>query len=625
MSAKLAPEWLLAWLRAPRGTSPKTRMPNLWPAPLEPASKVPEPAGSPAHADWLSLRASETVAVAAFLYERSEEPSLRPGTAPGTRPLRETVTALDPGAVAGASAALGRQMFEGYGCQGCHTRHAEDVPGEPVPDAWRVRERDAAPTLASIGLKTTPSWLYYWLQKPSRYWAGAAMPDLRLSDLEAASLALYLATLKSPLPDPAPVTAAEAASVRDPAARRAEVPCEAAGGALLPRADCGAKLVAERGCFGCHRIAGFDELAHIAPDLGGFAKKDPSTLDFAYALADPDLQTVETFAALKLDAPRIFARDRILLRMGDFDVSPQEIRALLVFLAGLTPDRPNAAFDPMARPAYAAPVRGRELVEGLACRGCHVIEGRGADLDGFRTAALADDAQARAPVLDGEGLRVTPTWLYAFLRTPGDNGVRPWLHPEWVWPGRAHEEGAFALRMPSYALGDDDLTALVRYWSAWDGQRYPYEAPAVPARSAEEQAWAEKVMTSAQAANCMSCHYVGTLPAGAGRDLASLAPDLGKARGRLRPEWVKAWLLGPKAFQPHTRMPSLWASASDLRPDDAALFPGEPDPFRSPAPAWGVAPAFEALPNEAQIELVRDFVFALPAGGPFPRGVAAPP
>ncbi|MCC6522161.1 MAG: hypothetical protein IT373_05825 [Polyangiaceae bacterium] len=194
-----------------------------------------------------------------------------------------------------------------------------------------------------------------------------------------------------------------------------------------------------------------------------------------------------------------------------------------------------------------------------------------------------------------------------------------------MWPGRAHEEGAFALRMPSYALGADALTALVRYWSAWDGQRYPYEAPAVPAPSAEQQGWAEKVMTSAQAANCMSCHYVGTLPAGAGRDLASLAPDLGKARGRLRPEWVKAWLLGPKAFQPHTRMPSFWASASDLRPDDAALFPGEPDPFRSPAPAWGVAPAFEALPNEAQIELVRDFVFALPAGGPFPRAVAAPP
>ena len=65
-----------------------------------------------------------------------------------------------------------------------------------------------------------------------------------------------------------------------------------------------------------------------AAELGGFAKKDITTLDFGYAIPDHHLQTTETFATLKLDSPRIYRRDRIELKMGDFDLSPREIRSL---------------------------------------------------------------------------------------------------------------------------------------------------------------------------------------------------------------------------------------------------------------------------------------------------------
>ena len=63
--------------------------------------------------------------------------------------------------------------------------------------------------------------------------------------------------------------------------------------------DCGARVVEQLGCYGCHRISGFDLAAPIGPELTGFAKKDVSTLDYGYAISDHHMQTTETFATLK--------------------------------------------------------------------------------------------------------------------------------------------------------------------------------------------------------------------------------------------------------------------------------------------------------------------------------------
>src|SRR5207248_10821697 len=83
ISAKVKPEWLLTWIRYPRGFRGKTSMPNLWPQPLDPASKVPYQPGSPEHDKWKQDRSDETVAIASFLYERAENPPLTAGSASG--------------------------------------------------------------------------------------------------------------------------------------------------------------------------------------------------------------------------------------------------------------------------------------------------------------------------------------------------------------------------------------------------------------------------------------------------------------------------------------------------------------------------------------------------------------
>jgi mono/diheme cytochrome c family protein len=613
VAAKVKPEWLLTWLRKPRGWRAKTSMPNLWPRPLDPASKLPYPPGSPEHGKWKAQRAEETIAVAAFLLERGENPSTLPGANANAKPLSQTIAGY--ASVDGANKELGKQVFESYGCQGCH---ATVEGGTKLPEAWRKRERDIAPTLSNLSAKTNADWIAYWVEDPSRYWHGSAMPKLRLSRVEAASVAQYLMSLSAKPHAPAEVTPAEVKRVTDAKARNAVAPCTVAAGQPMSLVDCGARVVEQRGCYGCHQISGFDLAAPIGPELTGFGKKDVSTLDYGYAISDHHMQTTETFATLKLDSPRIYSRDRIELKMGDFDMSAEEIRAVVVFLKGTVPSKPTEKFDPTKRPGYADALKGRELVRDLNCAGCHKIEGRGADIDGWRLAALIKDPQRRAPWLDGEGARVQPEWLFNFLREPKANGIRPWLHPDWAYGDNVPAD-KMALRMPSFNLTAEQWTSIVRYFATWDRQAYPFQVPKVTERDSQEKLWAVKNMNSTQTGNCLSCHYYEDFPKERARgDLAKMAPNLNNARNRLRPAWVKQWLLRPHSYLSYTKMTAFFASVD--RPKDAALWPKENDPFLSPpAVGWdNTLPSFRKVLPEEQAELLRDFLYQIPDGSPWP-------
>jgi cytochrome c551/c552 len=614
LTAKVSPDWILQWLRDPRGWRAKTSMPNLWPKPLDPASKRPLPPGSPEYAKWEAQMREETVAVAAFLVEHSEKPETRPGSSKDLQPLKPKVQGYAD--VPGATAEKGKRVFEAYGCQGCHARSDNDTADEKLPDPWRSRERDAAPTLSNMGSKTTADWIAYWVEDPTRYWHGTKMPSLRLTREEAASVGKYIASLKSAPPDPAEVDKADVDIVNDPAKRTEKIECGVASDQKMSRVECGERLIGYYGCFGCHQISGFEKSAPVAPELSGFAKKDVTTLDFGYAIADHHLQTTETFATLKLDSPRIYRRDRIELKMGDFDMSPREIRALTVFLKGLVTVRPKTAYNPAAHPEYAAPLVGRQLVEDYNCMGCHVLENKGGDIDAFREAQLSADGQARAPYLNGEGARVQPEWLFSFLRDPGKLGIRPWLHPEWAY-GKEVPDDKYALRMPTFPLSHEQVTAIVRYFATWDGQDYPYQAPHVNELSEPQKLYALTHMIAPDAANCLSCHYQGDFPVERGKtELAKMAPDFNMVSSRLRPEWVKQWLLKPQNWMPYTKMTAFWATVD--RPKDAP-WPSESDPFLSPVPVWNKVPDFPQVTTEQQVEMVRDFLFGLPKGAVFPK------
>ncbi len=605
IGAKLEPAWLLNWLRHPRSLRPKTNMPKLWPRPLDPASKRPVQPGSRAHAAWKKERDDETLAMAAYLIERSSEA--------GRTTLQEKIRGY--AMVEGATAKRGKLLFERTGCQGCHAVSH----GAELPEAWRNRERDLVPTLSDLAAKTSADWIAYWLEDPSRYAPSTLMPSLRLTRIDAASIAQYLVSLSPPPAATNKPMAAELATLADPAKRAQSMPCEPAGGRTVSRVACGEKLIRQRGCAGCHRISGFEDAAPIGPELSGFADKEASTLDFGYAITDHHLQTSDTFATLKLDAPRIYERDRIRLKMGDFDLSAAEIRALVVFLKGLVRAKPRAAFDPNKRAGYAQVQRGLKLIADLNCRGCHRLNGSGADIDGFREALLIQDPQRRAPWLDTEGARVQSDWLFDYLRDPEANAVRPWFNPQWAW-GDQVPDSKLALRMPSYELSDEARTALVRYFARSDQQSYPFQAPRVGQLSKDERHYVLANMSSAETGNCLSCHFYGAFPVARGQDeLTKMAPNIAAMADRLRPEWVKLWLLNPQNVLPYTRMLAFFASVD--RPKQAHMWPKQPDPFLSPpARGWAaVLPGFRSVTGEEQATLVRDFLFSIPPNTPWPE------
>ena len=290
----------------------------------------------------------------------------------------------------------------------------------------------------------------------------------------------------------------------------------------------------------------------------------------------------------------------------------------MTFLKGLVNGKPKPTYAPDQHPEYAAALAGRQLVEDYNCRACHVIEEHGADIDAQRSGQLAADVQARAPYLNGEGMRVQPEWLFGFLRDPGKNGIRPFLHPEWAYGEGKVPDDKLALRMPTFNFNEEQVTAIVRYFASWDGQEYPYEAAKANELSEKEKLYALTHMISTEDANCLSCHFQGQFPVDRGlSELGKMAPNLNMVARRLRPEWVKAWLLRPGNWLPYTKMTGFWATKD--RPKEAALWPSETDPFASDTPAWHKVPGPEGVTSEQQAEMVRDFLFSLPPDAVFPK------
>src|SRR5206468_6637613 len=61
----------------------------------------------------------------------------------------------------------------------------------------RASRFDHGPDLANVGSKTTVEWLFSWLKDPKSYNPQTRMPNLRLTDQEAADIATYLGGQKA--------------------------------------------------------------------------------------------------------------------------------------------------------------------------------------------------------------------------------------------------------------------------------------------------------------------------------------------------------------------------------------------------------------------------------------------
>lgn len=468
----------------------------------------------------------------------------------------------------------GQELVESVGCLGCHM--VGDYEAAEEFDANTARfsgYRHHGPNLEGVGSKVTADWLYTWVQNPTHYWADTVMPDLRLTDGEAADITAYLMTLTHAEFDDAAIPAIDA-ELRDEVALeylQQQLPSQMAAERLASMDDAakqnylGERLIGRYGCSGCHVIPGFENAGRIGTSLSEWGSKAVARLDFGLLDLPHDRRA---FLEQKLRAPRSYdeGRERTsqeLLKMPNFDLTDDEIDAIAVAVLGFTDQEMTTEALPAETPKRLAVLAGQAIADKYNCRGCHVLEDHGgairpviaeAKLDSGEVASLAAGMVFGPPNLKSQGARTQPDWLYRFFTAP--TTVRPWLN----------------VRMPTFDFTDEELNALTAYFASLDDVPYPFESVFTTAHEYPADLVREGALLAADqrgSLQCFSCHFQGSQRPRV--QSTQWAPDMALAAERLRPEWINRWIKDPQSLQPGTNMPQFYASLEPGRGYWAAL------------------------------------------------------
>jgi cytochrome c2 len=569
ITAKTTPEWMARWIKNPKAFRPSTRMPRLFGL------------SNQQREEDRKREDAEILGIVAYLTSKSERLAYPP--LPGR-----------------GDAGHGAELVRSIGCMGCHAIEANEVEpavlqarnrleaADPIP--W---ERRFGPDLSRVGSKLRPEWVFQWVQNPHAYNPATRMPNLRLSRQEALDVTAYLMTLR----DDSPSTQRVEAPRPQPQARDGalmayltqRMPPEDAQAHLASLNDrerdieLGQRTIARYGCFGCHLIPGFEKTPPIGVDLSEEGSKPASLLFFGFV--DIEHNSPAWFFQ-KLKDPRSFDQGKEAafydrLRMPNFEFTDEQAAAVTTVLQGLTKEKVPLESIRRLSARDQAVEAGRRLVQHYNCRGCHVYEGRGAAIHGLIARNLMadqgvseDEARSLAPsyappILDGEGDKVQPDWLFGFLKGP--TPIRPWLK----------------VRMPTFGFDDGQTDALVHHFAAAAGRLFPFQTlPEAPPPAPILHA--AQTMFGPDYFNCWNCHQQGARkPQGPPE---GWAPDLMLAHTRLNPDWIARWIENPQKLMPGTRMPTFY----------------DPEDMQGSAP-----PDVLGGNPQRQIEALRDYVFTL--------------
>jgi cytochrome c2 len=513
IAGKTNPGWAYKWIEAPRKFHPTTWMPHFF---------LQENTITPAN---LKRQHVEINAIVSYLWAKSERP------------------AYDDVAVPAGDAAHGKQLFETVGCGGCHILDAKAKRDDYFPLINRLH----GPNLVNTGSKVSRGWLYAWIKNPKQYFPDTNMPNLRLTDQEAADITAYLLDAPNHNRDYENVALpAIDRGVRDNLAlvylqnlytmdrSRQKL-------AAMPEAErnvyLGEQTIGKYGCYGCHDIKGFENTKPIGTELTTEGTKPIHQLDFGHVHEVP--HTRHDWILNKLLRPRMWdegkeaAKDyNELLKMPNFGLSEREATAVLANVMGFTKETALATRRAGGDPRTASLAEGRKLITRYNCQGCHLIEGYGRAIK----SQIGNNEASLPPNLAAEGARVQGNWLFSYLHDPSRVKMRPWL----------------TVRMPTFGFTDDQANTVISYFEARE-QRPPFlsEPPTPDPRSL---AVGGVVFGMLQ---CSRCHPTTVQPAQAAS--GDLAPSLLMAHDRLRYDWVPLWIQDPQTWVPGTRMPNFFS------------------------------------------------------------------
>jgi cytochrome c2 len=165
--------------------------------------------------------------------------------------------------------------------------------------------------------------------------------------------------------------------------------------------DVGRELVTHFGCYGCHTIEqpAFTGLRKAGPALTRIAGK--TTAEWAYRWIEAPREFHPTTFM-----PHFFGQENV--RRAEYRQSERaEIAGIVAYL-----------WEKSERPQYPPPppgdaAAGKRLFETVGCAGCHVLDGK-AKRDDF----FPQINRLHGPNLVRTGSKVSPGWLYAWVRNP---------------------------------------------------------------------------------------------------------------------------------------------------------------------------------------------------------------
>lgn len=551
---KVKAEWITAWIKDPKTFRPTTLMPDF------------------------RFSDEESQAIAAYLWQHADEKGLY-----GEMP------ALDE-----EQLAQGDFLFEQVGCMACHT-YGQDKP------------RGFAPNLARISEKINYGYLVEWIMNPKDKEPLTRMPSLRLNREKAGLVAGYLINKTGK---------GDAKEWLTDRAWLEDKDKSVAGEALIRRYGCfGCHEI--KGMEGLGKIG--TELSAIGSksvtlfDFGLLEKKILGEAGLNHVTENVG-KARQSWLQAKLHDPRQFDEGKYKkpedrLKMPDFGLKEAEMESLVVMLTGLREEKLPEKYVARLTEKERWITEGKRLIGKYNCMGCHQFDldrlHLTGDIEASGMVKLEEDAgiyfqlwedneklgrkagetvlienqqimdmekasggdiapgiieyhvdteglvpeEARVftpPLLYGEGKKVRPEWLFGFLKEPFD--LRPWLD----------------IKMSAFSLPDDEATSLARFFAVKDEEEYPYEYIAETtkwyievkeAKSPDYLAAAKRLFESKDV-NCILCHVKGEkMPEG---DKTGWAPDLLLAKRRLKPDWIKRWLLDPQSIQPGTKMPKFF-------------------------------------------------------------------
>jgi len=397
VAAKLEADFMQSWISGPKKFRPTTWMPQIFHLENYAADEVvvkSEYGGKDGRdimgQEWND---SAVAAISAFIMESSGEFD------------------LGPIPVAGDSE-RGREVFRVSGCLACHNvaPYGEPHPLNRDPALERTGENEHGPNLRGVATKVTAEWLYSWIKDPQKYWGETRMPNLRLTDQDAADITSYMMEDPDGIFTEVPEGWEPAASPYDVETLREQArwfftrvgrvalearfngedpdfPWDDEGALLLA---VGEKYVRHQGCYSCHDVSGMENEMPIGVELSNWGSKTVDKLEWGsmadvfakrHGWSQDDRDEFshyrEGWLEQKLGEPRSYDRDKLKnptekLRMPWFEFEPEQIRSIATFVIGLVDDEVQLA-KMVPTHEQAAMDTGMRAVRQHNCAACHTI------------------------------------------------------------------------------------------------------------------------------------------------------------------------------------------------------------------------------------------------------------